>query len=202
MLGFNPFVSPKTDQIKQKVDFLKQKHPDLSNREIAGIITSEKCFKCALVGIITALPALIPGAGTLISFLGGAAADILLFAYLLATMVVEIAAVFDRDLTGRAFQKEAFWAFIIATGTGSVGSRISQSLVSVLTKETLANLAERALVSLGIRSTARVGLVRLIPFLGLFLTGGINYWVGKTIGKRAVDYYEGRNFVDESHYSG
>jgi len=200
MLGFNPFVSPRADQIKQKISLLKKRHPDLSNRELAGIITSEKCFKCALVGVITALPALIPGAGTLISFLGGAAIDILLFAYLLATMVVEIAAVFDRDLTGRAFQKEAFWSFIIATGTGSVGSRISQSLVTVLTKETLTDLTERTLISLGIRSTARVGLIRLIPLLGFFLIGGINYWVGKTIGKRALDYYENKNIL-ESPYS-
>jgi len=200
MLGFNPFVSPRADQIRQKINLLKQRRPDLSNREIAGIITGEKCLKCALVGIITAFPALMPGAGTLISLLGGAAIDILLFAYLLAAMVVEIAAVFDRDLTGRAFQKEAFWAFIIAAGTGSVGSRISQSLVSALTKETLTNLTERTLISLGIRSVTRVGLIRLIPFLGLLLTGGINYWVCKTIGKRALDYYENKNII-ESFYS-
>jgi hypothetical protein len=195
MLGFNPFVSPRADQINQKITLLKQKYPDLSNREIAGMITSEKCLKCALVGIITALPALMPGVGTLISLFAGAAIDVLLFSYLLATLVVEIAAVFGRDLTGKAYQKEAFWAFIIATGTGSVGSKISQSLVSALTKETLTGLTERTLISLGIRSSFRVGLVRLIPFLGLFLTGGINYWVGKTIGKRALNYYENKNFV-------
>ncbi|HAG11133.1 MAG TPA: hypothetical protein DCK76_07090 [Desulfotomaculum sp.] len=200
MLGFNPFVSPRADQIRQKINSLKQNHPDLSNREIAGIITSEKCLKCALVGIITALPALVPGAGSLISLLGGAAIDILLFTYLLATMVVEIAAVFDRDLTGRAFQKEAFWAFLIATGTGSAGSKISQSVVAALTKETLNEMTERALISLGVRSTARVGLIRIIPFLGLLFTGGINYWVSKAIGKRALIYYENRNFADERPY--
>ncbi len=200
MLGFNPFVSPRADRIRQKINLLKQNHPDLSNREIAGIITSEKCFKCALVGIITALPALVPGAGSLISLLGGAAVDIVLFTYLLATMVVEIAAIFDRDLTGRAFQKEAFWAFIIATGTGSAGSKISQSVVAALTKETLNGLTERTLISLGVRNTARVGLIRIIPVLGLLLTGGINYWVGKAIGKRALNYYENKNFADERPY--
>ena len=190
MAGFNPFTSPRAEEIGLKIKRLKQQHPDFSRRELAEIIIEEKCRRCALVGVITALPAIAPGVGTVIALFGGMAADIALLSYLLARLVLEIAALYDRDLTGPGYQKEAFWAFIIATGTGSIGSKLSRAVVAQMSKEAFTGMTERIFISLGVRSTARVGIVRLIPLLGIFLAGGINYWVGKTIGKRAVNYYE------------
>lgn len=71
-----------------------------------------------------------------------------------------------------------------------MGSKLTQAAITQLSKKAFTSTAERILLSLGVRITARVSIIRLIPLLGLFLTGGINYWVGKTVGKRAVNYYE------------
>lgn len=105
MTGFNPFVSPQAKEIELKIKHLKQQHPDLSRRELAKIIIRKKCRQCALVGVVTALPATVPGIGTVIALFGGVATDIIFLSYLLARLVLEIAALYDRDLTGQGYQK-------------------------------------------------------------------------------------------------
>ncbi|MEW6425563.1 MAG: hypothetical protein AB1523_12645 [Bacillota bacterium] len=191
MRGFNPFNAPPAREIQGKIKRLKQRHPNLSRPELAGLIIQERAWQCALAGALTAVPAIIPGVGTLIALFGGVAADIMLLTYLLSRIVLEIAALYGRDLTGPGYQKEAFFAFILAAGAGSAGSSLSRAVVAQLSKEAFSALVERLLISLGVRTTARSTILRLIPLAGLFLAGGINYWLGKTVGRRALNYYEG-----------
>jgi hypothetical protein len=198
MRGFNLFSPPQAGEIQSKIRRLKQRYPELARRELARIIIQERSFQCALTGALTAVPAIIPGIGTLIALLGGVAADIMLLTYLLTRIVLEIATLYGRDLTGPGYQKEAFWAFILATGTGSVGNSLSRTVVTQLSKEAFSTTVERLLLSLGVRTTARNTIVRLIPLAGLFFAGGINYWLGKTAGQRALNYYESRtNIADQ-----
>jgi len=191
MRGFNPFNAPPAGEIQAKIKRLKERHPGLSRADLAQIIISERAFQCALTGALTAVPAIIPGVGTLIALFGGVAADIMLLTYLLSRLVLEIAALYGRDLTGPGYQKEAFWAFVLAAGAGSVGNSLSRTVVLQLSKEAFTTAAEKLLISLGVRTTARSTILRLIPLAGLALAGGINYWLGKTVGERARRYYEG-----------
>ncbi len=191
MRGFNPFSSPRAQEIRSKINRLRQRHPHLARAELAELIIRERSWQCALVGALTAVPAIIPGVGTLIALFGGVAADILLLTYLLTRMVLEIATLYDRDLTGPGYQKEAFWAFVLAAGAGSVGNSLSRAVIAQLSKEAFSAAVERLLTSLGVRAATRSTLLRLLPLAGLFLAGGVNYWLGKKVGSRALNYYEG-----------
>ncbi|HCJ78512.1 MAG TPA: hypothetical protein DHV84_00530 [Desulfotomaculum sp.] len=190
MFNFNPFYPPKTENIQQKIFHLKATYPGLPCRELAKKLISEKCFWCALVGFISAIPAILPGIGTVIALVLGMVLDMTLFTYLLVNMVVEIAAVYGRDLTGENYHREVFWAFLLATGTGGLGKNLSRVAVTQMSKDAFISLTERMLVSFGIRITTHSTLARIIPFLGLFLAGGLNYRVAKMLGDRAIEYYE------------
>lgn len=97
----------------------------------------------------------------------------------------------DKDLTGPEYQKETFWAFILASGAGGLGNNLTRAVVGELSKEAFLSVTERFLIRLGLREAARSSILRIIPLAGLFLAGGLNYWFGKTIGERALHYYEG-----------
>ncbi|MGQ9825985.1 MAG: EcsC family protein [Desulfotomaculales bacterium] len=186
----NPFGAPPAEEIAARLRRLQQHHPGLSRAELARLITGERAFQCALAGALTAVPAILPGMGTLLALFGGVAADITLLTYLLSRLVLEIAALYGRDLTGPGYQKEAFWAFILASGAGSAGNALSRAVVAHLSKEAFSAAAERLLLSLGVRASARSAFLRLIPLAGLFLAGGINYWLASAVGRRAATYYE------------
>lgn len=187
---FNPFNAPPAEEIAARLKRLRQRNPDLSRAELARLITGERAFQCALTGALTALPAVLPGVGTLVALFGGVAADVMLLTYILSRLVLEIAALYGRDLTGPGYQKEAFWAFILASGAGGAGNALSRAVVAQLSKEAFSAAAERLLLSLGVRASARSSILRLIPLAGLFLAGGINYWLASTVGRRALEYYE------------
>ncbi|HAG09331.1 MAG TPA: hypothetical protein DCK87_07225 [Desulfotomaculum sp.] len=159
-------------------------------QELAKKLISEKCFWCALVGVISAIPAIMPGIGTVVAVLFGMILDITLFTYLLVNLIVEIAAVYGRDLTGENYYREVFWAFLLATGTGGLGKSLSRTVVTRMSKDAFISLTEKVFITFGIRTTFRSTLTRIIPFLGLFLAGGLNYRVAKMLGYRAIEYYE------------
>jgi hypothetical protein len=111
MFNFNPFYPPKTENIQQKIFHLKATYPGLPCRELAKKLISEKCFWCALVGFISAIPAILPGIGTVIALVLGMVLDMTLFTYLLVNMVVEIAAVYGRDLREKTTTGKFFGLF-------------------------------------------------------------------------------------------
>jgi hypothetical protein len=190
MLNFNPFYPPKTKNIQQKIFHLQTNYPGLPCQELAKKLISKKCFWCVLVGVISAIPAILPGIGTLIAVLLGMALDITLFTYLLVNLIVEIAAVYGRDLTGENYYREVFWAFLLATGAGGLGKSLSRTVVTQMSKDAFISLTEKVFITFGIRTTFSSTLTRIIPFLGLFLAGGLNYQVAKGLGYRAIEYYE------------
>lgn len=187
---FNPFDAHRVAAIQQKIARMRQRQPHLSRRELADQIITEKCWWCALAGALTAVPAVIPGLGTLVALLGGAAVDIALLTYLLSGLVMELAAVYGRPAAGPALAREALWAFMVATGTSTFGASLSRSVVTRLSHEAFTNLVHRVLWSLGVRSVGRSSLARLIPLLGIVLAGGVNYLVARSVGRRTRDYYE------------
>ena len=193
---FNPFDPRRTEAAAQKVARMRRREPHLARRELAERVIAEKCWWCALAGALTAVPAVVPGLGTVVALLGGAAVDVALLTHLLSGLVLELAAVYGRPLTGPSPVRETLWAFMVATGTGSLGAGLSRSVVARLSHEAFTNLLHQVLWSLGIRSVGRSTLARLIPVLGIALAGGINYAVARSVGRRALAYYESRTPED------
>ncbi|MBC7104476.1 MAG: hypothetical protein H5T97_00900 [Firmicutes bacterium] len=199
---FNPFDPRRLEAVAQKVARMRRREPHLSRRELAERVVAEKCWWCALAGALTAVPAVVPGAGTVVALLGGAAVDVFFLTHLLSGLVLELAAVYGRPLAGPGPVRESLWAFMVATGAGGLGAGLSRSAVAHLSHEAYANLLHRVLWSLGLRSVGRSTLARLIPVFGIALAGGVNYAVARAVGRRALAYYESRSPEGETTVEG
>lgn len=57
-------------------------------------------------------------------------------------------------------------------------------------------LMEQALLAMGIRATQRT-ILRVIPFIGMFIAGAVNYYTCKKVGEHVMKYYS-RNTYDDA----
>ncbi|HIE12237.1 MAG TPA: hypothetical protein EYP63_02230 [Desulfotomaculum sp.] len=189
MFGHNPFSPGGFNAVRQRVQELKREYPDLSNEELARVLISEKCWWCALAGCLTALPAVVPGLGTLIAILAGAAADITILGWAITRLVFELATLYGRDPTSLDAQREAFVAFGLAAGIHGLNQRLSRFAAAQFSKQLSTELLQKALLTLGVRASQRQLIPRVLPFAGVIIAGGINYFYARAIGFKMLRYY-------------
>lgn len=194
MFGFNPFSAGSFNSVRRRIRALEQNYPDLTKEDLARILISEKCWWCALAGCLTALPAVIPGLGTIIAILAGAAADITVLGWAITRLVFELATLYGRDPTSLEAQREAFFAFGIAAGIHSINKRLSRLGAAQLSKQLTAELLERTLIALGVRASQRQLVPRLLPFAGIFIAGAINYVFARAIGVKMLRFYQDKTY--------
>jgi hypothetical protein len=181
------FVNRK--QVRRRVSQLRRDNPDLTNRELCDLIIKQKCLKCAAAGTVTALPAAVPGLGTVLALLGGTFLDISAISYFMSEMILEMAVVYERDPSMSRVSKEAVWVFASAVGSNKFGRNISQASMRTMNNQVMVKMLQDIFRSLGIRATQR-SVVRIIPLLGAGICGGVNYLVCRKVGRMAADYYE------------
>lgn len=189
MFGYSPFSTGGFNSVRQRIQELKEEYPDLSNEELARVLISEKCWWCALAGCLTALPAIVPGLGTLIAILAGAAADITILGWAITQLVFELATLYGRDPTNLEAQREAFIAFGLAAGIHSINQRLSRFAAAQFSKQLNSELLQKVLVTLGVRASQRQLIPRALPFAGIFIAGAVNYFFARAIGIRMLRYY-------------
>jgi len=189
----------KNDVLK-KVGSLRKKHPDLSDRELCELIIAQKSLLCGASGALTSLPATIPVLGTAFTLLGGTAIDIAAVGYFMAEMVLEMSAVYGRDLNLPGVSREALWVMGSAVGADLANKAAGKAALAQMGNQTFTRMMQEVLVALGIRATQRT-VLRVIPLLGAVISGSINYYVCRRIGRVAADYYDKnnyRNWVDSA----
>lgn len=193
MIGFNPFSAESLGAIRQRINELRKQYPELSREELAWALIREKSWWCALAGALTALPAVLPGLGTLIALLGGAAVDITILGIAITRLVLELATLYGRNPATLEAQREAFMAFALAAGIHALNQRLSRLAATQFSKQLTAELAERLLLNLGVRATQRQLIPRLLPLAGIFLAGVINYFFARAIGAKVLKFYQERS---------
>lgn len=188
MVIFNPFDHVNKKDIKMRVAKLKKKNPKLSNEEICRLLIRKKSRWCAAAGAVTALPGAVPLLGTLVVIVGGTALDLTAMAFFLTEMILEVAAVYNRnmDLTGTS--REAVWVLVSSVGSSAAGRGFSKLTVAQLSGSTLIRLVEHALLALGIRATQKT-ILRVIPVIGMFIAGWVNYYTCKKVGAFVIKHY-------------
>lgn len=196
MFGFNPFSTGSFNSVRQRVQSLKQDYPDLSREELAQVLIREKCLWCALAGCLTALPAVVPGLGTVIALLAGTAADITILGWAITRLVFEMATLYGRDPTSLEAQREAFFAFGLAAGIHSINKRLSRLAAAQFSKQLTAELLERTLIGLGVRASQRQLVPRILPFVGVFIAGAINFFFTRAIGMKMLRFYHEKTCGD------
>lgn len=196
MVVFNPFDYINKEDIKKRITKLKKKKSTLSNEEVCLILLKKKCRWCAAAGAVTALPGIVPVLGTLVAVGAGTALDMTAMAFFLTEMILEMAAVYGRDLKLPGPSREAVWVLVSSVGAGVAGRGLTRVTVAQLSGRAFTRLIEQALLALGIRATQRT-ILRVIPFIGTIIAGAVNYYTCKKVGEFVLKYYS-RNTYSEA----
>jgi len=186
---FNPLTIVNKEEVCRRVEKLCKQHPELTNRDLCELIIARKSRLCAASGAVTALPAAMPVLGTLVTLVGGTALDMTAVGYFTAEMVLEMSAVYGRDLYLPGVSREALWVMASAVGADTANKTIGKLAMQQMQNQFFTRLAREFLVSLGIRVSQRT-VLKLIPFLGAIISGLVNYFVCRQIGRMVADYYE------------
>jgi len=191
----NPFDYVNKDEVKKRVAKLKRKKPSWSREEISRLIVRKKCRLCAAAGAVSAVPGAVPGLGTLVALVGGTVLDVIAVGYFISEMILEVAAVYERDLEGRDTSREAVWVFVSAVGAGTAGKGLTRAAVSQLSSSAFTRLFERVLLTLGFRVTQRT-IFRIIPLIGIFIIGAVNFYTCEKVGEYVIKYYDKNEYYD------
>ncbi len=162
----------------------------------ADQIVSRYARMAAMVGGSTSLSGIIPGLGTAVSVVGGAAADTAVSMKLQVDMCMCLAAVFGYDI----LSEDARYLVFLIAATGSLqrvgvetGSRLGSQAGVRMLNEYLRGAAlqavKHAFRRVGITFT-RKAVAKAIPFgVGVAIGAGANYGLTRYVGKEAKEWF-------------
>jgi len=180
-----------TRAARERVEMMRRLHPEDDRRQLAQKLITDKAVTCGAVGALTALPAIVPGFGTLIAILSGVMVDVMVLGALLYRLVLEMSIVYDRDPNSIEVQKEALWVFGMAAGVQSAGKKAARITAQHLSAQMAATGMHRPLIFMGLRASQRSVLGRVIPLFGVAVAGGISFFFARAVGNRIFRHYEG-----------
>ncbi|MCL6638183.1 MAG: EcsC family protein [Firmicutes bacterium] len=169
---------------------MRRKKPELTNEELCRLILKKKCLWCAAAGAVTALPGAVPVLGTLVAVVGGAVLDMTALAFFITEMILEMAAVYGRNVDRPGSSREAVWVLVSSVGAGVAGRGLTKVTVAQLSGKAVTRVVEEALLAMGIRATQR-SILRIIPFIGTVIAGAVNYYTCLKVGRYVMKYYAG-----------
>jgi hypothetical protein len=155
-----------------RVSSRREQQPDATNEELVEQLIKSKCYQTAMIGAVTSGSSLVPGLGTVASLTFGVAADIGMTFKLQAELVLEIAAVYGRQLS----DTEKRSAVLLVTGISAGASQILRKAGQEFAKQASERLAEKA-------------VLKSIPVLGIAASGVANFIMTYIVGQRAQDYF-------------
>lgn len=183
------FENMDKQRIANRVKWLKANYPDESKTELANRVTQSAARSSAAAGVAMASPALIPILGLPLSILAVVPEEL----YIIkrnCEMILEIGGIYGFD----PMEEERLFEIIAIAGNPS---RTVESLIAA--KEDIRRIAVRALVSLGNKTSTTVslgvkaaskGFARHLPLIGLFASGGFNYFAQDRVGRKAALFYQ------------
>ncbi len=190
---FNPLMMINKEEVRRRVETMRKQHPDLSNRELSELIIVQKSRLCAASGAVTALPAALPVIGTLVTLVGGTVLDMTAVGYFTAGLVLEMSAVYGRDLYMPGVSREALWVMASAVGSDAASKSIGKLAMQQMENQFFTRMARELLLSLGIRASQRT-VLKIIPLLGAAISGSVNYFFCRQLGRLAASYYEKNSY--------
>jgi uncharacterized protein (DUF697 family) len=185
-------------------DVFRLKHPELRGRDLEGALIADRRWRCAAMGAVSALPGVVPGAGTTIEVVA-AVADALNITYQQVELVLAIAYLRGRDVTDENGRK--LDVLLVLGLEAGVIAREKERLVAEdldLTLEELrtngvpAEVVARLNRTVGgrvvrrvARRRARVAVGRLIPAgIGVVIAAAADYLAVRSAGNAALEYFE------------
>jgi hypothetical protein len=157
---------------RQRVTTLRAQYPTTSNEALVDMLIRRRCIDTGLIGFATSAPALLPGAGSVIAMTAGLVTDIRKTMEMQKEMALEIAAIYERELTPA--DRRNLLILISGVDTGN----------KLMTKAG-ADLAVKAAGRLSSRYA-----LRALPIAALGASAGVNVVSTYLIGRRAQAYMQ------------
>jgi uncharacterized protein (DUF697 family) len=188
-----------TENIIFEVDTIIQQNPQEEDQDddqyrelIAQHIVSKYSSKSALAGGLTALPAIIPGGGTLLAALGGTLADMGLVLKFEVEMALSLSWLFGFDIRNEKERQIAFLIASVNTYEEKSGENFFVDLAKFegqaiwkytpreISKVLLTVMTQIALLTLS------KGFIKLIPVVGVAVSGSVNKVLTTKVGNRCI----------------
>ena len=154
---------------------LRESEPDYAPEEHARVLTRRTAIRCAAAGAVTGLPLGFAAIGTL-------SADLAYLVYQQFRLILGIATIYGHEPSSRERFGEALSCLAYASGVGAGKQGIAAVLGSA--SVTGGMLAEK----IGTR-VMREQLAKIVPFIGVFSGGALNYAAVLAVSRSAVRYY-------------
>jgi hypothetical protein len=202
---------PPFAQVRGEVAQLKFKNPAKNTTELAALYLRQIRNRYTGVGVVSALPGVIPGFGTAAQIAveaGSISADVLLMLRWMASLTYGTGLIYGHD-TEADFEER----FTVILGLWSgvlVPEKVALSLGEKLTvnhfdQHITDRIRNRMQQKIGLKLVTKYGSKRggvalgtLIPFgIGAAVGGAFNYSVMSKFGKAAEEYFKNHN----AHYT-
>jgi hypothetical protein len=173
------FEEIDVDKIRKEVDDLRRSEPDYNEVQYARKLSRRTAIRCAAAGAVTGLPMGLAAIGTL-------GADLAYLMYQQFRLILGIATIYGHDPSARERFGDALSCLAYTTGIGVGKHGIATMLGAVEGAAVVEKIGARAL---------REQLAKMVPIVGIFSGGALNYAAVRAVGRSAIRYYEAR--VDE-----
>jgi len=169
------FEEIDTDKLKKEVEELRERAPEWAPARHARMLTRRTAIRCAAAGAVTGLPLGIAALGTL-------SADVAYLVYQQFRLILGIATIYGHEPSSRERFNEALSCLAYASGVGAGKQGIAAVLGSAAASGGM--IAEK----IGTR-VLREQLAKIVPFIGIFSGGALNYAAVVAVSRSAVRYY-------------
>jgi hypothetical protein len=201
--GVREILRRRGPAIERAAEQMRSEHPGRPPRELAERVISRRSELLAMSGAVSAIPGMVPGAGTAVE-LGAAITDITLLTYAQMELVLLIAVLYERPLE-QVEERRLDVLLAMGSQTGAVKLRRDGDIEIMrrrygkddLTGEAAERLAERVNRQLArqvagrlARRRAAIILGREIPFVGVGIAAGFNLRSTRRIGRAAITVFE------------
>ena len=198
-------ITEDADTLIARLEKFKHESParvgqdeDTHLEEVAGRIVSHYSTRSAVAGGLTALPAIVPGIGTLTAVLGGTLADMGLMLKFEVEMAMCLTHLFGFDIRNDRERQLAFLLASVSTYEAKSGEnllvdlvraegtaiwrytprQISKALLTVFTKIVLMSLSK--------------GFAKALPLVGVVVSSSVNKVLTGKVGRRCISELENR----------
>lgn len=156
----------------QRVADLRERYPDATPTVLIDRLIRQRCLQAGAVGAVTSSTATIPGLGTVATLVFGVAADLRMTYKIQSELVLEIAAVYNREIS----LNDKRHIVTLVTGMSAGANQLVRKAGAELAAQASERLARRA-------------LAKSIPVLGIAASAGVNTVSTYLIGRRAQAYF-------------
>jgi hypothetical protein len=189
--------------VERAVADLRARHPDHPPVRLAREAVAERARRVAGTGAVTALPALVPVAGTATE-IGAAIGDVSWLTFTQVELILLLACLYERPLDDPDARRLdvllvlGHQAGVVKLRPGPtlevLGARYGRDDLRGAKVDALAGRVNRRLAQLVVARLARrratIVLGRAIPVVGIGIAAGFNLWSTRRIGATAIRYFE------------